>query len=62
MDSPVFKGLQIYHNFVRPHEALNGDTPADRAGIKVEGPNKWMTIIQNACHLSAVNTEKSEEG
>jgi len=23
------------------------DTPADRAGIKVEGDNKWITIIQN---------------
>jgi len=35
-------------NFVRPQEALNGDTPADRAGILVEGENKWKTIIQNA--------------
>jgi hypothetical protein len=50
MDSPIIKGFQIYHNFVRPHMALNGDTPAERAGIKVEGENKWMTIIQNACH------------
>ena len=47
-DTPILKGLQIYHNFVRPHEALNGQTPAERAGIKVEGPNKWLTIIQNA--------------
>ncbi|MDA4124267.1 MAG: DDE-type integrase/transposase/recombinase [Thaumarchaeota archaeon] len=47
-DTPILKGLQIYHNFIRPHEALNGETPADRAGIKVEGPNKWLTIIQNA--------------
>jgi hypothetical protein len=23
-------------------------TPADLAGIKVEGENKWLTIIQNA--------------
>jgi putative transposase len=47
-DSPILKGLQIYHNFVRPHEALEGKTPADRAGIKVEGADKWMTLIQNA--------------
>jgi hypothetical protein len=26
------------------------DTPADRAGIKIEGDNKWVTIIQNASH------------
>ena len=50
MDTPILKGLQIYHNFVRPHESLNGETPADRAGIKIEGENKWLTIIQNACH------------
>jgi transposase-like protein len=47
-DTPILKGLQIYHNFVRPHEGLNGQTPADRAGIKVEGTDKWMTLIQNA--------------
>jgi len=49
-DTAIVKGLQIYHNFIRPHEALNGETPADRAGIKVEGENKWMTLIQNASH------------
>lgn len=48
MDTPILKGIQIYHNFVRPHEGLNGDTPAERAGIKVEGSNKWLTLIQNA--------------
>ncbi len=45
MDSPIIKGFQLYHNFIRPHEGLDGDTPADRAGIKVEGENKWATII-----------------
>lgn len=48
VDTPILKGLQIYHNFVRPHEGLNGDTPADRAGIKVEGTDKFLTLIQNA--------------
>ncbi len=47
-DSPVFKGYQIYHNYVRPHMSLDNQTPADRAGIKIEGDNKWITIIQNA--------------
>jgi len=28
--------------------SLNGDTPADRAGIKIKGNNKGLTIIQNA--------------
>ena len=47
-DTPILTGYQIYHNFVRPHEALEGKTPADFAGIKVEGENKWLTLIQNA--------------
>ena len=47
-DSPILKGMQIYHNYVRPHEGLNGKTPADAAGIEVNGENKWLTIIQNA--------------
>ncbi len=48
VDSPILKGYQIFHNFVRPHEALDGDTPADQCGIRVEGANKWLTLIQNA--------------
>jgi transposase-like protein len=47
-DTPILKGYQIYHNYIRPHKALKGKTPADLAGIKVEGENKWLTIIQNA--------------
>jgi len=40
--------MQIHHNFVRPHQGLDGDTPADRAGIRIVGKNRWKTIIQNA--------------
>jgi putative transposase len=47
-DSPILKGYQIYHNYIREHEGLNGKTPAEKCGIKIEGNDKWMTIIQNA--------------
>ncbi|MGD0329074.1 MAG: DDE-type integrase/transposase/recombinase [Nitrososphaeria archaeon] len=47
-DTPILKGYQIYHNYIRPHEALEGKTPADRCGIEVKGDNKWITLIQNA--------------
>ena len=47
-DSPAITGIQLYHNYLRPHSSLNNDTPADRSGIKIEGDNKWITIIQNA--------------
>jgi hypothetical protein len=47
-DSPILVGVQIYHNFVKPHMALAGKIPAEFAGIKGEGKNKWMTITQDA--------------
>jgi transposase-like protein len=47
-DTPVLKGMQVYHNFIKPHEGLNGRTPAEVCGIVVKGDNKWMTLIQNA--------------
>ena len=51
-DSAILKGMQIHHNYIRPHQGLDGDTPADRSGIKIMGDNKWKTIIQNAASKS----------
>ena len=48
MDTPIIKGYQIYHNYIREHDGLEGKTPAEAAGIKIEGANKWITVIQNA--------------
>jgi transposase-like protein len=47
-DSPILDGMQIFHNYVRPHEGLDGHTPSELAGITVHGENKWLTLIQNA--------------
>ncbi len=47
-ESPAFSGMQFYHNFIRTHQGLDGDTPADRAGIRVNGSDKWQTMIGNA--------------
>ncbi len=44
----VLPAYQIYHNFVRPHEGIGNVTPAEKCGIKIDGKNKWVTIIQNA--------------
>jgi len=46
--TPILKGMQVYHNFIKPHEGLDGKTPAEACGIRVNGDNKWMTLIQNA--------------
>jgi putative transposase len=50
--TPILSGYQIYHNYIRPHESLNGKTPAEACGIAVEGKNKWKTLIQNASKKS----------
>ena len=47
-DTPILTGMQIYHNYVKPHDGLKGKTPAEAAGIEVRGENKWLTLIQNA--------------
>ena len=51
-DSVALKGYQMYHNYFRKHEGLVGKTPAEVAGIRIEGQNKWITIIQNAATSS----------
>jgi transposase-like protein len=53
-NSPLLTGLQIYHNYVRPHMGLEGKTPADLSGIEVQGQDKWLTLIQNASQISKV--------
>jgi len=47
-DTPILEGYQIFHNYIPPHQALHGKTPAEVAGIKVEEENRWITVIQNA--------------
>jgi hypothetical protein len=47
-DTPILIGYQIFHNYIRPHMGLEGKTPAEVCGIRVEGENKWATLIQNA--------------
>jgi transposase-like protein len=51
-DTPILTGYQIFHNYIRPHEGLDGKTPSEACGINIEGKNKWITIIQNASKQS----------
>lgn len=48
METPILRGYQLFHNYFRPHEGLNGKTPAEVCGINILGDNKWLTLIQNA--------------
>lgn len=51
-DTPILPGYQIFHNYIRTHEGLDGKTPAEACGIMVGGENKWITLIQNASVVS----------
>jgi len=46
-NSPIIEGQRIYYNHIRPHQALNGKTPAEACGIPTKG-NKWEAIIRRA--------------
>ena len=36
----ALSNMQIFHNYARPHMGMNNETPADKAGIKINGSNK----------------------
>jgi hypothetical protein len=50
--TPILAGIQIFHNYIKPHQGLKGKTPAEAAGIEIKGKDKWLTIIQNASRKS----------
>ena len=43
---PASRIFILYH--IRPHGGIGGKTPAEAAGIKIRGHNKWLTPMQNA--------------
>jgi len=46
--SAFVRGHQLYYNFIKPHESLQGYTPAEIAGIAIDGDNKWLTLMRTA--------------
>jgi hypothetical protein len=44
-------GYSKYFESVRPHMGLDGKTPAEKCGIKIDGDNKWLTLIQNSARV-----------
>ncbi len=35
-DTAILQGYQLFHNYIRPHEALDGKTPSEVCGITIE--------------------------
>ena len=45
----MFDVIKLAYNFTRPHSALNGQTPAEAAGLDLKlGSNRWKELIQQA--------------
>ena len=45
--------MRTYHNHLRPHEGLDGKTPGEAAGIRIEGGSKVLTVIGAAAKAEA---------
>jgi len=48
MQTKIAEGQRIQYNFVKPNMGLQSQTPAQIAGIGVEGENKWMVLLKKA--------------
>jgi len=43
---------RTYYNFIRGHTSLNGQTPAEQAGINLtDGKNRWMGLLEKSLSL-----------
>lgn len=46
--SAIAEGQRIYYNFIKPHHALDGKTPTEKVGLKINGKNKFMKLIKDS--------------
>jgi hypothetical protein len=45
----MMDGMRIYYNFIRPHMALNGKTPAQKAKVDQDSNNnRWLSLVKRA--------------
>ena len=45
--------VRLFYNFFHEHSGLGKKTPAEAAGIVVQGDNRWKTLLRNA-HANAL--------
>jgi hypothetical protein len=46
MESQIAEGQRLHYNFVKPHSALEGMTPAQRANIPIE--DRRLSLLESA--------------
>jgi len=52
-DTPIIPMNRIYYNFIRPHMGLDGATPAEAAGVGINGENKWGELLKKSTKICA---------
>jgi hypothetical protein len=55
----MMDGLRLYYNFIRPHSALDGKTPAQKAKIisNLESES-WVSLIKKASNANPLHPHK----
>lgn len=61
----LLEGLTLHYNYVRPHQSLNGKTPAQAA--RMDAPDNWKELIEEATKyeaklLARVTNTQMEQG
>ena len=46
--SAIAEGQRIYYNFIKPHQALDGKTPAEKSNINVKDGNKLIGLLKRS--------------
>ena len=54
--TPIAEGQRIHYNFVKPHVALDGQTPAQVAGLDAKG---WKELLERAITNRNATTKKN---
>ena len=44
-ESLIFRIVIIHYNYIKPHSGIASRTPAEAAGIDIQGSDKWLTLI-----------------
>jgi len=53
----LMEAHRIWYNYIRPHQALNGRTPAEVAEIPIElGRNRWLNLLRKALRTKVTTT------
>jgi len=58
----TMQGYRLYYNFIRPHMALDGQTPAQAANLDLQlGQNRWKSMIQQSAENGSRPPKETED-